>query len=272
MLFVDFDSGGAWTAATVAPPSNRNAAVLFRNLADAATITASSQIADAPISNVKTEHIVTKWRSTTAIAWMMLDFGSAISLDTLAAVGLTADYVRIRASNNGGDASEGEVYDSGWMAVDPLFWQAIAVAGSMLSARYVLIDLESADGAYVECGRVVAGVRSTFHYNMAYGFEVAYPDPSGITETAGLQDIIDPLPVYRTMAPTFEWVSEADAKGFLRTVAMENGTKKDVLFLSDPGGNDLAHDTLWGRLTASMALVHALPDIRSTRLSIKERR
>lgn len=245
------------------------AAILLVNKADTATIIASSQVAEAPVSRVKSPHIVTKWRSSAEPASLLLDFGEPVSIDTVAAIGLTATAARCRVSNNS-DGSE-PLYDSEEGPVDQTFNQAVWLIETPVTARYVLIELVHASLEYCEAGRVVAGERETFHFNFVRGFTVRYPDPSRVEESAGGQTIIDPRPSYRVMEPTFDFVSEEDAAGFIRSVNM-SGVKSDVLFISKPAGGDLAHDTIWGLNRAEPAIVQVQDDIYSVKYTIQERR
>lgn len=249
---------------------SRKAALLYANLVDAATITASSQTSAGPVLNLKTEHLVTKWRSTATPAWLLIDLGASVPLDTFGIFGLTATSVRFRASNNGLDASEGEVFDSGVITVDQTYKQAVALMETQASARYVLIDLVNAGGSYVEAGIPAIGKRVSWTYNMAFGFDVTYVDPSGETVTAGQQDILDALPSYRVMSPTFAFVKEEDRAAFVDLVAMKIGKKKSVLFIKDQGGN-LQRDAIWGRNTIDTQVVHDNYDTHNVKYRFKER-
>jgi hypothetical protein len=253
---------------------SRIAAVMIENMADAATISASSQVSSAPVTRLQQEHLARRWRSAAEPASVLLDLGSSRSLDTIWVGGLTATKVRWRVSTADATGAAGDAYDSGGTLedVDQAYGQAVKLLEAPVTGRYVRIDLEHGSLTYVEAGRVACGLRNTFHFNMAYGFEVTHVDPSRVDTSLGGQDTVDPRPIYREMMATFPDVSEADAAGFLRTMARVNGIRTDVLFIADPGGNDLAHDTLWGRVAESTPLVRARLDSLSKTLRIRERR
>ncbi len=249
-----------------------NAAVVYRNLADAATVTGSTQVPLMPATNVQQEHISRKWRSISADDYLLIDFGESTSIDTVWIGGLTTTKVQLRASNSDATGETGEIYDSTLVAADQNHLQKTWVLGSAVSARYWRIDLEHDDLDYVEAGRVVMGVRSVYQYNYAFGFEVGYSDPSIRTQSAGGQTHVTPKRSYRHASPTFEWVSKADRDGFVEAIDRDNGLKTDVLFLLDPESAHLERDTIWGLMSELTAISQPFFDIWSKQYRIEERR
>lgn len=80
-----------------------NAAIAYRNLADAGTITASSAEAEMPVSRLQNEHVGKRWRSSAEPAWFVCDLLSHASFDTLALLGLSAgatSTIRVRVSSD----------------------------------------------------------------------------------------------------------------------------------------------------------------------------
>jgi hypothetical protein len=229
------------------------AAVVYNNLADAATVLASSQVVLAPAVNVQNEHVARKWRSITAADHLIADFGSLVSIDTVAAIGLTAATMRVRLSTVDSSGAAGDAYDGGTDAVDQNYRAGIELLPSAVSARYLRVDFASG-GSYCEVGRLVAGVRSRFTYNFAYGWGRSWIDPSIRTKTRGGQTQISPETSYRTLDLNFEWLATADRHGFVEAIDRDNGLKTDVLFITDEDSASLARDSLWG-LVAEMTPV-----------------
>lgn len=247
---------------------SRYAAVVFRNLADAATLVASSQLGTAPASRVQEEPVARRWRSTAAPAYLVFDLGSSTALDTFAAVGLTASTVRVRVSDDNTFATA--AYDSTATASDQDRRHAIFARDGAASGRYVRFDFTHASLAYVEAGRVVFGVRSTFAYNFSPGSAETPVDRSEVDETRGGQDIVNPRAGYRRFDLAFDRVSAADRHGFVADMLRENGVRKGVLLLTDPGGGQLNRDSLYGRIADMPAISRGQSDTYQMNLAIKE--
>lgn len=97
-----------------------NAAIAFQNLADAGTVTASSEVAAMPVTRLQGEHVSQRWRSTADVAWVVCDLLSEQSFDTIALMGMTAsesitvvgrvssdndEYTKVLLHMDGSDAS-----------------------------------------------------------------------------------------------------------------------------------------------------------------------
>lgn len=78
-----------------------NAAIAYRNLADAGTLSASTAESAMPVSRLQNEHVGKRWRSTAEPAWLLCDLLSHASIDTIALLGVTAgatSSIRVRVS------------------------------------------------------------------------------------------------------------------------------------------------------------------------------
>lgn len=248
-----------------------NAAIVYENLADAATLSASSQILLAPVTNLQNEHVARKWRSRTSSAYVIVDLGAATSIDTVAIIGLTSSTVRLRISTSDSTGVAGDLYDSTAEASDQDFKQAIYVLGSSVSGRYLRFDLTHSSLEYVEAGRVVIGVRTAFTYNFGYDWSRSYVDPSVITKTRGGQTQIRPENTYQVLSITFPWLSVAEDAGFIDTISRVNAQKTDVLWLLDPESSDLPRNTIWGLMTEAAPITQPYFQIFSKTVSIEER-
>lgn len=248
-----------------------NAAVVYRNLADAAVITASSQQPDAPATNVKSPHIVTKWLSTSSSAYLLLDLGASTAMDTLALIGLIASTVRCRVSSVDDTGAAGNVFDSGAPeAVSQRYLQSIWLIEAPAMGRYVRFDLTQAILPHVGAGRVVIGARSTFSANYGYGWTRSVVDPSRIEESEGGQRIVDVRQKYRQIEATFGLLTQEDRDSFVEDIDYEIGLGGDLLFLADPASDDLARTSIWGSMTDNTPVVQPYPDRFSKTYRIKE--
>lgn len=251
--------------------SNANAFIAYTNLADSAVQTASSAALLLPVSNIKVPHVARKWRGNDgATDTVFLDYGSAVTIDTIAVVGITGTQIRVALSNADPTANMGEVYDSGTLAVDQRYLQSIFPLVSPVSARYMRIDL-TATGSFVEIGRVFTGVRTVFAYNYVAGWQRTWVDPSTRTKTLSGQMQIFQRPSYRTYDVSFDFLKEADRDGFIEDIDSVNALKTDVLFVQNPASSNLARDSIWGLMTTLTPVVQPYTGIFTKEYQIEER-
>ncbi|GAB5506693.1 MAG: hypothetical protein Rhirs2KO_18560 [Rhizobiaceae bacterium] len=248
------------------------AAVVHSNLADSATISASSSLLLAQPSRVQNEHVGRKWRSQLPTSHLVLDLGSAQSIDVVAMIGLTASTIRCRVSATDDTGAAGELYDSTEVAVDQDFLQAIFLLSAPATGRYVRIDLTHATLTYTEVGRAVIGLKSAFTVNYAYGWGRTYVDPSIRTTTRGGLTQIRSQSTYRMVELPFDWIEEADRLGFIETIDRVNGLKSDVLMLLDTDSGNLPRDTIWGLISDASPVNQPYFDVYSKQYRIEERR
>lgn len=214
----------------------------YLNLADDATISASSQLLLAPASNLQEPNVARKWRSYTTSDSILLDLGSVTVFDAVALMGITGNTIRFRYSITDPTGALGEVWDSGVLTVDTAYNQSIDLAGG--PARYILINL-TAD-TYCEAGRLVVSELHEFVTNFSYGWQRKWIDLSTPTKTRGGQTQINLQPKYRSIQVTFNDIAKAELYGDLENIDRINGLGSDVLFVTDPDSDNLARDTVWG--------------------------
>lgn len=248
------------------------AAVVHTNLADSATITASSSLLLAQPQRVQNEHVSRAWRSQLPTSYLIFDLGSALSIDTVAMIGITASTIRCRISATDDTGVTGELYDSTVVNVDQDYLQAIFALGSAVSGRYIRIDLTHSTLTYTEIGRAVIGLRSAFTTNFSYGWGRTFIDPSQRTKTRGQLTQITAERSYRLIELPFDWIDEADRYGFVETIDRVNGLKTDVLMLFDTDSANLPRDTIWGLITDATPVNQPFFDIFSKNYRIEERR
>jgi hypothetical protein len=252
--------------------SNQNAFIAYTNLADLAVQTASSSALLLPVSNIIVPHIARKWRGNDgATDTVFLDYGSSITMDTIAVIGITGTQIRVALSNVDPTANAGEVYDSGQLAVDQKYLQSILPLVSPVSARYMRIDLTTT-GSFVEIGRVFTGVRTVFAYNYVAGWQRTWVDPSTRTKTLSNQTLIFKRPPYRTYDISFDFLMQADRDGFIEDIDSVNALQVDVLFVNNPASSNLARDSVWGLMTTLTPVVQPYVGVYTKQYQIEERR
>lgn len=252
-----------------------NAAVAFDNLADDADVTVSSEQILLPASNLQQADIAVKWRSAEAGAGAVVaDLGAMTSIDTVALIGTTmsaAGEARVRYAAADSSGQAGDVYDSGWTAVDETYHQMIDLRAAVASARYVRVDLRDPGAAYIEAGRLFIGRRNGFAINFDYNWAITTLDRSIVGKTRGGQTMVWRDSIYRTIELTVSQLSEADRYGFVETIERQAAQKNDVLFILDPDSAALARDSIWGLISGATPIVNPYPDRFSKSYKIEER-
>lgn len=248
-----------------------NAALLYENLADDATIAVSSQLAAAAGALVQNVHVARKWRSESSGDWLLADLGAFMSLDTIAVMGLTATEYRVRLSSSDPGGAAGDILDTGTLAVDQAYAQAIALLDAPAAARYLRIDLANSGGSYVEAGRLVAGLRNRFEINFSFDWSIGYVDPSIVTKTRGGQTQVSREQSYRQASLKFDFLRPTDRFGFVQEADRLNGIKDDVLFIFDEDSTALPRDTIWGRVVDLSPVSQPFFDVYSKDYRIEER-
>jgi hypothetical protein len=237
-----------------------NPALLYENKADSGTLTASSWIASAPPSVLQNHHVRRRWMGRDGdTEQLVLDFGALTSIDTIALFGLAGFFSggaqrnlsencirRVRVSTV--DPQAGDVHDSGAAAgfIKSAYASLVELLATPQMARYVAVDLSEAGAEALLGGRFVAGLRNPFTYTFSWDWAEGYVDLSRRKKSAGGQLFIERDDRYRILEMTFDWVSEADRRGFLNEMDRINGMSRDILIIIDPASTDLTRDTIWG--------------------------
>jgi hypothetical protein len=251
------------------------ACIAYRNLADTATLLASSQELLAPVTNLQHPDVSRRWRSTEAgLGSFVVDLGALTSIDTVALIGTTmsaSGTLRIRISATDSTGVAGGLFDSGVDLVDADYNQTIALLTTPVSGRYILFSLADADADYVEAGRVFVGLRSQFEINFSYGWSITTVDRSVTKDTRGGQTQVWRDNLYRVFDVAFENLSVSERYGFIEEIERANALKDDVLFVADTDSTNLARDSVWGLIQTTTPIVQPYFDRFSKSYKIKER-
>ncbi len=248
-----------------------NACIAYKNLFDSASTVASSSQLLMPVSNLVVPHIARKWRGTSgATDSFVSDLKAATSVDTLAVFGITGTQIRFRISSVDATGAAGDIYDSGTVAVDQVYLSSIQLIVTPVSGRYVRVDI-TGTGSYVEAGRCFIGLRTTFSYNFVKNWSRLWNDRSLKTKTRGGQTQIWADNVYRSIDVTFDFLRQVDRDGFVETIDSINGTKTDILFVTNPASANLSKDSIWGLISGMTPVVQPYVSAFSKQYTIEER-
>lgn len=237
------------------------AGVVYENLADDGSITASSWIASAPPAMMQNPHISRRWKGRAgASEFIILDLLASASISSLALLGLEAvvadtqgpmtllatSHIRISLTDPTG--LTGEVYDSGSAAgrISPKYSALIQHWATPITGRYIRIDLSQTDASALLAGRFVVGLRHNFAINFSYGWGMGYTDLSRVVKSAGGQTFVDADDKFRVLNLSFGVLDEADRYDFVDEMDRLNGISQDVLFTLNPASATPDRDTIWG--------------------------
>lgn len=239
------------------------AAILWENLADSGTVSASSGLASAPATMLQNQHTTRRWKGRNGAAEsILLTWSTAQSFDTislercavvsagvLGTMSATAT-VRVRVSSSDLTGVAGDVWDSGTLTgrMREEYGRFVELHATTMTGKAVLIDIAQSGVDAVLAGRLVVGLRQSFDYNFSYGWTDGYADLSRIKKSAGGQTFIDRDLRYRVLGLEFGAVSEADRNAIVREVDRICGVSRDVLFVIDEDSAEPDRDSVWGRI------------------------
>lgn len=236
------------------------AAIVSRNLADTALITASSSYVLMTTAELQTPHVARKWRGRAGESeTLLIDLLGQAEIDTAALIGVNVSanaMVRVRFATADASGLVGNAYDSGVSpaGVDPAYGYLVHLMPAPATGRYLRIDITNPGAAYIEAGRLVVALRNQFRFNFAFGWSRAWVDRSRKSESRGGQIFVDRDNTYRVVSVSFETLTKSERNGFIEALDRENGERDDVLFITDPTSDNLGRDSIWG-------LVDGLSDV-----------
>jgi hypothetical protein len=235
------------------------AAIVYDNLADAGTVTASSWIAAAPPTMLQNAHTTRRWQGRNgSTEYILLVFGAQQEIDT---IGLfkcaklvsgtqspmtAAATCRVRVSSVDITGVAGDVYDSSAQSIDEAYAALIALLPAVRAAIAVRIDLTETGAEALQAGRLVVGLRNSFDWNFTYGWSFGFSDLSRLKRSAGGQTFVDRDDRFRIMSVQFEMLNAVERYSFVQETDRLNGISQDVLFITDPASTNLGRDTVWG--------------------------
>lgn len=248
------------------------------NKLDAASVSAGSELATLPASNVQHPHVSRKWATAAGVkaSYLVFDMGAPVPVSLLSVVGTNltpAATVRLRASNADPTAAAGDLYDSGVIASGvKAGYGAIYKAFNEVTARYWRLDLDDAavqDNLLV--GFVFLGPSWDVVGRLLYDWSVTSLDESPQSESTGGQAHFDVRQQRRHLDFVLDFMTEQDAYTKAFVMARANGRVKSLVAVPDINSVYLSEQSVLGTVRASMPIVHRRFDIHLQKFSIKER-
>lgn len=264
-----------------------NAAILYRNLADLATLTEANEALAMPVSLLQNPHVQKRYRGLDDQVSIYVDLLAISDINTVALLGTTVgDEARFRiyASTSDPTVATGQVLDTGWIDIDsvavtggragfdPNYKSVVLLTTTILSPRYFRIDIEDLPASYVEAGRLVIGEAVEFTRNFLPGSTRGWRDLSRRQKTEGGQTLIQRRQKVRLFDLDFDSITETQRWDLIEEIDRENGTTDDVLMIEDVDSENLARDAVWGLMEEIPSVGRtAIPDVFTRRFAVEER-
>lgn len=252
--------------------------IAWDNKADAAAITAGSEILTLPGSNVQKAHLRQKWHTAAGVksSYVVFDMLSSVACALLAVLGTNlsaAATLRLRASNIDPTGAAGELLDTGTISAGiKAGYGAAYKSFTSTAARYWRLDLtDTTVPDNLRVGRVFLGPRWQPAVNQNYGWSVTPLDESGIEESYGGQEFADERPQRRQVQFVLDWLTKAEAFDNALALARANGIARDVLAIHDITETYLSEQAVWGRLTALEPIVNRHTNTWTQKFTVRER-
>ena len=224
-------------------------------LSDTAVIAGPTGAGDLTIDNLKRQSLQELYRVLGNACVLDIDLGTARTVNLVALAGhngSTAATARVTASNTLG----GTDYDSGSLPLisgakrfdNSLFLRLLPVA---VSYRYWRIEISDPAAAYLDFGRLYVANAFQPSYNMVYGFQQGFIDPSQEYETISGDSISLKRKKRRFAELTLEDLTEDEVFAELYPLDQLVGTTGDVLFVPQPGDEThLQFTAIYGKIEA----------------------
>ena len=206
-------------------------------LSDAATITASTETAAGPASNMQTMQPTDPWEAGGGAPYCEVDLGviSTFNLIALLFTNATgADQLRVRSADTQGNLTAAPDYDSSYQTLSYVGSEGhvfIWIAAGQ-SNRWIRFDLITASNPFL-CGRLYISNALQPSINYRYGTEDGYDDDSLIDATDG-GNLIPTFGKNRAVL-SFTVLSLTETERHnIREFNKARGASRDVLIITDP--------------------------------------
>jgi hypothetical protein len=252
--------------------------IAWDNKADAAALSATSEQASLPGSNVQQPHLSRKWYTAAGVksAELVLDLGAATSVGLLGLFGAnlsSAATLLLRASNSDPTGVAGDLYNSGTVGAGVVDgYGAVYFAFGAVSARYWRLGLtDNTVADNLRIGRLFLGPKWTPSVGQLYGWSIGVDDPSIVEESYGGQSYPDVRPQKRVLQFELSYMDESEMYTNAFAMARAAGLVDEVLVIPFETGSFISQQSVWGLLSSQAPLVHANANIFRQKYSVRER-
>lgn len=256
----------------------KRSALLYDQLGDDATVTASAAVSTLPPSFLQKAHLSQVWRTpdSTTAADLVIDLGAAASVGLVALLNANlsaAGTFRVRGSNDNPTGTPGEVYTgperTGFNSRYGMLAEWVDPA---LTARYWRIELNDASLTYLEAGRLVIGPVWYPLFGIRYPVTFGAVDASRVTTADDGSEWVDRRPARRRLSAVMPAVTEAEKEAHYESILARADPRSELFLAVDADASDIGRESYWGRLEAVPQAAFVDPDIYEVRLALTERR
>jgi hypothetical protein len=255
-------------------------------LSDAASLSAGSQAAAMPVTNLQTIQPGEVWRALDLTqSFVVADLGSAQSINLVSLIATNASAAatwRVRGANSVANLTAAPGYDSGsishwpnaglgaWSYTNAYLWLGAAPQ----NFRYWRIDVADAanPAGFYQAGRLYLASAWQPSRNFAYGWQILFQGDGPKSRSEGGQGYALIGARYRTLDLTLKFASEAEM--FQNGFELERlrGTSQDLLILKDPdnAAGLIMQQSLYGTAVEFNPLINTFFKIFEKRFHLEE--
>ena len=253
--------GYAALAAAAVAVAPANLMVLSRIDSDVATLTASSEVATLPASNLQTMQPARVWRSDgVTSASIRVAFAKGVAANALALVGhnlSAAGVLRVRLASSQAALTASPGVDTGWQSAWPVtgkpndanwprYLSALTWTNETLYS-YALVEIGDSSplNAYVEAGRLVLGRawRPTTNFDLAGAMPLGF-DPRDVqtpSEYGGMFTDRRTRSAPRRVQVALSCTNRREALDGIADIRRQAGMWGDIVVLLDPSATTDFH-------------------------------
>jgi hypothetical protein len=243
-------------------------------LSDNATITGPSGVGDLTIDNLKRQSLQDLYRVLGDTVMLDVDLTTPQAINVVALMGHSGSATataRVTASNTLGGAD----FDSGLL---PMVTGQKQFAKSLfflltggVTFRYWRIEVNDPGVAYLDIGRLYIALAFQPSYNMVWGFQQGFIDPSQEYETTSGDSISLKRKKRRFSELSLEDLSEDEVFSEIYPLDSLIGSTGDVLFVPKPDDvSRLQFSAIYGKIEAMQPNVATSYDRFTRQFRIKE--
>ena len=239
-------------------------------LVEAATITASNEVAAMPAASLKLRPGANLWRATSlASVYLEIDLGAAYAINLIALLYTNASSAatwRIRGATSQPNLTAAPGYDSGslshWPVAGLSDWawtHALKFLDVAQNFRWWRIDIDDAanPAGYYQAGRLYIASAWQGGRNYDYGIQYGWEDPSEDARTQGGQSVTLDMAQRRVLQFTINNLTEAEAFANAFEIDRLRGKKRDVLVIPNPtSAAQIMRQTVCGKIEDLSPLAH----------------
>lgn len=256
---------------------------------NASTLSAGSELASMPASNLLRTQPKDRWRSTDLNSlYIVVDLLTAQAINLIALLfhnAATDATWQIRGATSEANLTAAPGYNSGAIAMWDAGWPAdqdplhslLWLGDSPETYRYWRIDITDLNNAdsYFEAGRLY--IDSAWQLpalrNIELGWDVRFIDPATKSRSKGGQLYAETAQRWREITASINWQSEDVMYDNLFELQRRYGVSKDILVVRDPDATThLLRQTVYGVMTQLPPVTNPNNSIFRSRLIVEEMR